>query len=178
MELISGTNGKYGIERCGTVWRLKGTTNWKGQTPPYKVNDHDNGNGYRYVQINRRPKYVHRLVAETYIPNPENLKYVGHKDHDKTNNKSSNLYWTTSSGNTTDGIKDGKINYKRRIKGKMKDHSDQILCQAYTEVKKGAGITNTGKKYNINRTTLSSWINKRSRKELTDSLDTELKDVL
>jgi hypothetical protein len=44
-------------------------------------------------------KYVHRLVAETYIPNPNNLPYVNHINADKKNNSVDNLEWCTASEN-------------------------------------------------------------------------------
>lgn len=43
---------------------------------------------------------LHRLLAEAFIPNPDNLPQVNHKDGDKLNNKLSNLEWVTASGNT------------------------------------------------------------------------------
>ena len=53
------------------------------------------GGGYLFVTLykNREHKMckVHRLVAKTFIPNPDNLPEVNHKDEDKTNNKVSNL---------------------------------------------------------------------------------------
>lgn len=55
--------------------------------------------GYEFVQLfingNYRSKKIHRLVAEVFIPNPNNLEQVNHKDENKKNNKVSNLEWCT-----------------------------------------------------------------------------------
>lgn len=60
---------------------------------------HLNPNGYCTVAFRTNgkvvSKLVHRLVAEVFVPNPDNLPYVHHKDDDKTNNNASNLDWYT-----------------------------------------------------------------------------------
>lgn len=57
----------------------------------------DNGHGYMFVQFCPNGKhvhlYVHRMVATCFIPNPNNLPEVNHKDNDPTNNVVSNLEW-------------------------------------------------------------------------------------
>lgn len=64
-------------------------------------------NGYYTVELfndkKSKRKTVHRLVAEAYIPNPDNLPQVNHKDENKLNNDVSNLEWCTSEYNMTYG---------------------------------------------------------------------------
>ena len=51
------------------------------------------GKGYMRVSINDKRYLVHRLVAECFIPNPNGLELVCHKDGDKSNNSANNLEW-------------------------------------------------------------------------------------
>ena len=64
--------------------------------------------GYAQVNLNRHPKKVHRLVAEAFIPNPEELPEVNHKDEDKSNNRIDNLEWCTSKYNMNYGNVKGR----------------------------------------------------------------------
>lgn len=50
-------------------------------------------------------KKVHRLVAENFLPNPDGMKYINHKDEDKRNNIVTNLEWCTSAYNNTYGTR-------------------------------------------------------------------------
>jgi hypothetical protein len=60
---------------------------------------HKNDNGYLRVKIDGKLCYIHRLVAQTYLPNPENKATVNHMDGDKYNNMLCNLEWATASEN-------------------------------------------------------------------------------
>lgn len=62
-----------------------------------------NKRGYKYVVfcVNGRTKtvQVHRIIALTFVPNPNNYDIVNHLDGNKLNNKASNFEWTTHHGN-------------------------------------------------------------------------------
>lgn len=68
-----------------------------------KGSSNNTGNGYLYVDLyrnnKRQRKYIHRLVAEAFIPNPEDKTMVNHKDGDTKNNTVSNLEWVTAKEN-------------------------------------------------------------------------------
>ena len=57
----------------------------------------DHSNGYKVVMFCKEHKlynkYIHRLVAEAFLPNPDNLRQVNHKDEVKSNNRVDNLEW-------------------------------------------------------------------------------------
>lgn len=67
----------------------------------------DNGNGYKSVMLyNTKRKvrvYIHRLVAQAFIPNPQKLPQINHKDENKANNSAENLEWCTCQYNLTYG---------------------------------------------------------------------------
>ena len=68
-------------------------------------------------------KYVHRLVAESFIPNPNNYKCVNHKNEDKTLNTTENLEWCDHKYNDNYGTRNDRI---RVFAKNRKDQSKQV----------------------------------------------------
>lgn len=65
-----------------------------------KLTPYKNHKGYLWLHLGRNKTcYIHRLVAETFIPNPENKSQINHKDGNKENNCVNNLEWTSNSEN-------------------------------------------------------------------------------
>lgn len=85
--------------------------------------------GYRrvliYVEGKRKKFFVHRLVAEQYIPNPENKPQVNHKDGNKLNNHYSNLEWVTNKENIVHAEKLG-----------LRSHENVLRIEQVKEIKK------------------------------------------
>lgn len=75
--------------------------------------------GYKQVTLCRKgvqtTVHIHRLVASVFIPNPDNLPCVNHKDEDKTNNNVDNLEWCSYQYNNVYGHRLIKSALKRGI---------------------------------------------------------------
>jgi hypothetical protein len=118
---IKGYEGLYQVSNMGRVKSLSRPT--KRGKGIYVFNDRIlcnviNGHGYCQVSIFDKEgvfkiKQVHRLVAEAFIPNPNNHPFIDHIDTVKTNNIVSNLRWCTQSMNMNNPITKEYIDSKR-----------------------------------------------------------------
>ena len=115
---IKDYEGLYQVTNFGNVWSL----NYYRSGKPKLLKPGKTKNGYLLVSLyknGKRKSYkVHRLVSEHFIPNPNNLPCVNHKDEDKTNNfagtpendyKDGNLEWCTHEYNTNHGTRNKRI---------------------------------------------------------------------
>lgn len=139
---IKGYEGIYQVSNLGRVKSLKRYSNNNANTKDRLLKPSFNKKGYLRVVLCKNGiqynKTIHRLVAEAFIPNPDNKPQVNHIDEDKTNNRISNLEWMTNKENRNHGtaIKRMCITNSKAIictKGDIKEKyaSQKEFCLKY-----------------------------------------------
>lgn len=99
---IAGYDGRYTVFPDGTI--LRNQTKWRRQVISIRPKDD------RYLRVTltngveTHTISVHRIVAQHFVPNPNNLPCVNHKDGNKHNNNASNLEWVSVRENTQHAI--------------------------------------------------------------------------
>jgi len=109
-----------------------------------------NGNGLQY-----KHKRVNRLVAEAFIPNPDNKPIVCHRNNIKSDNRVENLYWGTVSENTQQAVDDGLL---RNTKGYSDSQSMPVNMYEKTTNKllnSFGSISEAHRETGIDKTTIS-----------------------
>ena len=71
-----------------------------------------NNSGYQTVSIDGQSYCLHRIIAEQWLPNPDNLKEVNHKNHIRDDNRLENLEWMSASDNRRDRKKAHKQKFE------------------------------------------------------------------
>lgn len=104
---VEGFEGFYQVSNYGRIKSFRESNRFYGQTE-HLLSPTVTANGYESVTLYISPKerhkfLVHRLVAQTFIPNPNNYDAVNHKDENKRNNHVDNLEWCTLSYNNSYG---------------------------------------------------------------------------
>lgn len=112
---VVGWEGYYEVSNLGQVRSL--TRKIHNYTKQGRIlKPHDNGHSYLNVGLHAPDRvdkhaYVHILVATAFIPNPDNLREVNHKDFNKQNNSVENLEWVSS--------RDNKLHYMKSKRAKI-----------------------------------------------------------
>lgn len=133
-----------------------------------------NGKGYLRVWIGKKLCFVHRLVAKEYIPNPNNLPQVNHKDGNKLNNHVDNLEWVTNQTNRTHAIENRLHLCGEQCSYSKLNESDVIFIRSNKEL----SINQLAEKFGVSRGTISDIIHFRTWKHLKRYAELSLNEVI
>ena len=140
-------HNKYVVFKSGDVFNLHGV----------KMVGMIDRCGYRELILNGKNHRVHRLVAEMFIPNPNNLPCVNHIDGNKQNNSVKNLEWCTHSENMIHAYQTGLEQPRcgeQHHAHKLTEDAVKYIKQLYVKRDKEFGAVALAKKFNVDRTTI------------------------
>ena len=140
-------HNKYVVFKSGDVFNLHGV----------KMVGMIDRCGYRELILNGKNHRVHRLVAEAFIPNPNNLPCVNHIDGNKQNNFVKNLEWCTHSENMIHAYQTGLEQPRcgeQHHAHKLTEDAVKYIKQLYAKRDKEFGAVALAKKFNVDRTTI------------------------
>lgn len=123
----SGYEGLYEVSNTGKCRSVEHTVtrivNGGVRVSPYKgkiLKKHISKNGYVMISLSKNGKVshktLHRMVAETFIPNPNNYRCINHKDENKENNIVENLEWCTNKYNSNWGTNPQRTSVRQNNK--------------------------------------------------------------
>lgn len=136
---VAGYDGYYQVSSCGRIKSVERYVQDRfGMKAPYRIPEkilkpkraHD---GYLFVHLSKdghaQPLRIHRLVAEAFIPNPNRLPTVNHKNEDKSDNRVENLEWCTPAYNNKYGTRTqrSQMNQKHRRNVRMLSLDGEML---------------------------------------------------
>lgn len=125
---IEGYEGLYEVSSYGRIRSLMKSIILRPKKEP---------SGYLrcnlYLNKNMKTVSIHRLVAQAFIPNPDNLPQVNHMDEDKTNNRVDNLEWCDSKYNNDYGTRKERVRITNLRSGHWTGLSDEERRKKYAE---------------------------------------------
>ena len=141
---IKGYKGIYCINKDGLIY----THNYNRFLKPFP-----DKNTYLRVLLSKnssiKNKIVHRLVAETFIPNPKNLPQVNHKDGNKQNNNVNNLEWCTNLQNIRHASENGLLRGRKGITHHNAKLTEDNVLSIRKEKLEGKSVYEIADKYGI-----------------------------
>ena len=129
--------------------------------------------GYYVVNLTKNGKqqtqYVHILVAQAFIPNPENKSYVNHIDGDKLNNCLENLEWTTPTENSRHAWRNGLIKSRtgtKNLHSKLTPEQVRYIRVSYKPHDENFSIVALARKFNVSKSTIYLVLARKTYKDV------------
>ena len=150
LELWKDIKGYEGLYKVSNLGEIKAINKFYRHTEKI-LKQATRKDGYKQIGLFKNGKgknfYVHRLVAQAFIPNPNNLPQVNHKDENKTNNCIDNLEWCTIKYNNNYGtLIERQRKAKNRVKGVIQLKLDGSYINKFysiSEASRETGVTRT-----------------------------------
>lgn len=122
-----------------------------------------NDKGYLRVAIGKKRMFVHRLVAEKYVPNPENKPQVNHINGIKTDNRACNLEWVTNQENRNHARENGLIVSGEKVGGAKLDAEKVLYIRSNPD---GMTVAELAEMFGVQRTTIRDVVKFRAWKSV------------
>lgn len=142
----------YEISNFGRVRNIK-----TGRILKNQIKD-----GREVLNLSKKKIFIHRLVADAFIPNPNNFPQVNHKDENPLNNHFINLEWCTSKYNSNYGLHNERVSRSNKGNKKSnntnyldnKNRAKKVICDGVIY----ESIKDCAEKYGINKGTMQKWL--------------------
>ena len=157
---IKGYEGLYQISNLGRVKSLSRIDSRGHKLNEKILKPKIRGYGYKAVMLSKnnihKLYYIHRLVAEAFIPNPDNLPCVNHIDENKNNNCIENLEWCTRKYNTNYGTRSKRQSEKMKGKYTGSNHPQARKIKCITTGEIFITIKEACEKYKIKQPSITA----------------------
>lgn len=125
-----------------------------------KVKPQPNGKGYLRFSVGGKLVFVHRIVAQLYVPNPENKPQVNHKDGNKLNNCADNLEWVNNQENRNHAIISNLHIHGEKCPWSKLTQNDINYIRTHADMKR----VDLARKFGVSRSHISAIINHKEWK--------------
>lgn len=175
---VVGFEGIYKVSNLGRIRSM----GYGGKSGKILANHIDKG-GYQKIRLTKNGSsysfLVHRLVAQAWIPNPNDYKTVNHKDFNTQNNRVENLEWMSQWQNNEYSRKAGHYHYSEKAREAARNNrkiSDEIAKLIYADFQSGVKQSELAAKYNVTRAFVCRLVHGRCRTDITNlKLEKDLK---